>query len=119
MMRRLDNDSNTLRPEDVIDRIGDLSCHLFLNLQPLGIDPNHPCELADANHAAAWNVAYPGLTDDGRHMMLAVALEANATQHNHLVIAFDFLESLFQDFDRILSIADEKLLKRARHTSGR
>ena len=51
--------------------------------------------------------------------MLAMAFEPNAAQHNHFVVAFDFLESLLQDFDRILSIADKKLFERARHASGR
>jgi hypothetical protein len=64
-------------------------------LEALGIDLNHPRELANANHTAAWNIAHPGLPDDGRHVILAVALKANATQHNHFVIAFDFLKSLF------------------------
>ena len=50
--------------------------------------------------------------------MLAMAFEPNATQHNHFVVAFDFLESLLKDFDRVLSIADRKLLERACHASG-
>jgi hypothetical protein len=50
--------------------------------------------------------------------MLAMAFEPNATQHNHFVVAFDFLESLLQDFDRVLSIADKKTL-RTRAPRGR
>jgi hypothetical protein len=49
-------------------------------------------------------------------MMLAMALEADATQHNHFVITFDFLKSLLQDFDWVLGIADKKLCERANHT---
>jgi hypothetical protein len=51
--------------------------------------------------------------------MLAMAFEPNATQHNQFVVAFDFLESLLQDFKRVLGIADKKLFERARHASGR
>jgi hypothetical protein len=47
--------------------------------------------------------------------MLAMAFEADVAQHDHFVVAFDFLESLFQDFHRILSVAGEKLLERAGH----
>ena len=50
-------------------------------------------------------------------MMFAMVFEPNATQHNHFVVAFDFLESLLKDFDRILSVADEKLFERACHAS--
>ena len=74
---------------------------------------DHPSELADANNVAVWNVGHPGLANDGRHVMLAMALETNATQHDHFVIAFDFLEGLLQDLGRILGIADEKLFERA------
>ena len=49
---------------------------------------------ADANHATAWNIGHPGPADDGRQVMLAMALAANATQHNHLVVTLDFLECL-------------------------
>jgi hypothetical protein len=81
-----------------------LSRHLFLDLQTLGVDLNHAGELADANHTAAWNIGHPSLPDDGRHVMLTMALEADATQHNHFVITFDFLESFLKEFDWVLGI---------------
>jgi len=44
--------------------------------------------------------------------MLAMALEADATEHDHLVIAFDFLEGLLQNQCGILTIASKKILRR-------
>src|SRR5664279_2214864 len=119
VMRRLDDDCNTLRSKDIIDRIGDLSRHLFLVLETLGVDLNHTGELTDTNHATAWYISHPSLSDDGRHVMLTMTLEANATQHNHFVITLDFLEGFLQEFDWVLGVAGKKLFERARHASWR
>ena len=59
------------------------------------------------------------MTNDGRHMMFTVTFKTNATQCNHFVIAFDFLESLLQDFSRILTVSTKELLKRASHARRR
>src|SRR5271169_4182558 len=112
VMRRFEDDCDPLRFKDIIDRIRDLSRHLFLDLQTLSVDLNHAGELADANHTAAWNISHPSLPDDGRHVMLTMAFEADTTQHNHFVITFDFLESFLQEFDWVLGVADKKLFER-------
>src|SRR5450759_832508 len=101
-----------------MDRIGDLGRHLFLDLQTFGMDLNHPRELTDANHTSIRNIAYPCLADYRRHVVLAVALESNAAQHNHFIITFDFFEGLLQNLNGVLSIADEKPFKRARRAGG-
>src|ERR1700730_237855 len=80
LMRRLEDDRNTLRFKDIIDRIGDFSRHLFLDLQTLGVDLNHAGELANASHTATGNISHPGLDDDGRHVMLTMAFESDAPQ---------------------------------------
>ena len=119
VMRRLDDDADALRLEDVIDGVGDLRRHLFLDLQTLGIDVDDARQLADADHAAVGNVGHPGLADDRRHVVLAMALEADAAQHDHLVIAFGLLEGLLQDLGGVLTVAREELLERARHARRR
>ena len=43
--------------------------------------------------------------------MLAMALKTDATEHDHLVIAFDFLEGLLQNQRGILAITGEKFLE--------
>ena len=78
--------------------------HLFLNLQTFGIDLDQSSELTNANDTAAGDVSHPSLAHNGCHVMLAMAFEPNATQRNHFVIAFNFFESLLQDFSRILTV---------------
>src|SRR6476619_3622542 len=68
VVRRLDNDADALRFQDVMDGVGNLRGHFLLNLQAPGIDVDHARELADADHAAIWNVGYPGLANDRRHV---------------------------------------------------
>ena len=51
-------------------------------------------------------------------MMLAMTLKADATEHNHLVIAFDFLEGLLQNQRRILAITGEKFIEGTSDASG-
>src|SRR5215813_2970563 len=118
MVRRLDDHSYTLWLKHIIDCICDLSSHLFLNLQTLGKYLYDAGKLANANHTTAWNVGDPNLADDRRHVMFAMALEANATQSNHFVIPFDLLECLLQNLDRVLAVAGKKFFKRARHACG-
>ena len=50
--------------------------------------------------------------------MLAMAFEADAAQHDHLVIAFDLVEGFLQDRGRVLGVADEGFLQRASDASG-
>src|SRR5512139_2927035 len=119
VMRGFDDDSHALRLKHIVDRVGDLSRHLFLNLQSFGIDLDQPGELTNANDTAARHIGHPRLADNGCQVMLAMAFEPNATQHNHFVISFDLLEGLLQDFDRVLSIANKKIFERAYHASGR
>ncbi len=55
----------------------------------------------------------------GRHVVLAVALEADAAQHDHLVVAFGLLEGLGQDRLGVLAVAREIFLIGARHARRR
>src|SRR4051812_10948048 len=87
VMRWLDNDADTLWFQHGVDGVGDLGGQLFLNLEAPGIDVDDARPLADANHAAIWNVGHPGPADDRRHVVLAMAVETDAAQHDHLVIA--------------------------------
>ncbi len=59
------------------------------------------------------------MADDRRHVMLAVAFETNAAQHDHFVITFDFLEGLLQDRLGILIVAAKILLVGARQAGRR
>src|SRR3954464_1525886 len=114
VMRRLDDDPDTFGPQHIVDRVGDLRGHLLLDLKPLGVDVDETRELGDADDAPLRDISDPGAADDRCHVVLAMAFEANAAQDDHLVVAFDLLKGLLQDFGRILRIAGEILLEGAR-----
>jgi hypothetical protein len=78
---------------------------------PFSVDFDDPGELTDANYPTARDVRYPGPTDDRREVMIAVALEADAAEHNYFVIALEDLEGLLQNQRRILAVPGEILLK--------
>ena len=112
MVQRLDDDADAVRLEHLVDGVGDLRGQLLLDLQAPGVDLDHAGELADADHAAAWHVGDFGVADDRRHVMLAMALEANIAQHHHLVVARDLREGFLQDRGRVLCVAGEVFLER-------
>jgi hypothetical protein len=95
---------------------GNLRRHFFLNLEALGMGIDHLRELADADDTATRNIGHPRPSDDRRQVMFAIALEADAPQPDHLVIAFDFLEGLLQVQRGILTVACEKKSSNARAT---
>ena len=64
------------------------------------------------------NVRHPGLTDDRRQVMLAVAREPDAAEHDHFVITFGFFEGLLQDQCGILAVASKIFLEGTREASG-
>ena len=66
---------------------GDLRGHLFLHLEAARVGLDHARELADADDLAVGQVADVRAADDRRHVVLAVALELDVAQHDHLVVA--------------------------------
>jgi hypothetical protein len=46
-------------------------------------------------------------------------LSKRMSRRNHFVVAFDLVEGLFQNLNRVLGVAREKLLERARHAGRR
>ena len=73
----------------------------------------------DPDDPAIGNVADPCAADDGGDMVLAMAFETDAAQHDHLVIAVDLFEGLFEDLLGILVIAAEIFAKRPHEALGR
>ena len=101
-----------------VNRVRNLCRHFFLNLQALRIGIHHPGKFADPDYPTARDVRDPGLTGNRRQVMLAMALEADSTEHNHLVIAFDVLEGLLQNQSGILAITSEKFLEGTSNATG-
>ena len=60
-----------------------------------------------------------GLTDDWRHVMLAMRFELDVAKYNHLVIAFDFLKRPSQVAYRVVFVATEPVLVGGRYPLGR
>ena len=80
---------------------GDLRGHLLLHLEAAREDVDHARELADADDLVGRQVADMGAADDRRHVVLAVRLELDVAQHDHLVVAADFLEGAAQVLARV------------------
>src|SRR5258705_13231679 len=92
LVRRFDNDCYTMWLEYVVQTAGNLSGHLFLNLKAPGIDIDKPGELRNSNHPFAWKIPDVGSPDDWRHVMLAMRLEGNVSQHHDLIVTRNFFE---------------------------
>src|SRR6185503_1821853 len=69
--------------------------------------------------AIVWKVADVSAPDEGQHVVLAKADDADVAEHNQFVIAADFLEGLFEIGARVFVIAGEQLAIRLRHARGR
>ena len=61
LVGRLDDHGDASRLQHLIEGIGDLHCHLFLDLQPAGIDIHEPGKLGDTDHPPAGEVGDCGL----------------------------------------------------------
>jgi len=109
-MLRIDDHGNTLRVQRVLDRVRDLSRHLFLNLQALCIDFHDTGQLRNANDTVLRQIRDMGRSDDWDHVVLAMAFEGDIPKQDHLVIAFGFLEGPRQHLGRILRVTGEELL---------
>jgi len=88
-------------------------------LEPLRIDIDEPRELRDADDALVRQIGDMRPADDRRDMMLAMALETDVLQDDHLVVAIGLFEGALELLDRIGLIAGEKFLVSACHATGR
>src|SRR3546814_8179706 len=74
----------TLFPYTTLFRsVGDLRGELFLDLQPLAVDVEHPRQLADADHAIMREIGDMRPADDRRYVVLAVGFEADVRSEEH------------------------------------
>src|SRR5208337_2168287 len=112
MVRRLDDHGDPARVQHLLDGVGNLRRQALLDLQAFGEDLDHAGELRDPDDPAVRKVADPHPADDRRDVMLAMALERDAAQHDHLVVALDFGEGLAQHLRRILVVTAKILAER-------
>jgi hypothetical protein len=81
---------------------------LLLDLEAAGVDFDEASELADADDPVIRQIGEMAAADDRHHVMLAVRLQADIAQHDHLVVAVGLLEGLAQDLDRVVLVAGEE-----------
>ncbi len=74
------------------DAVRDLRGQLFLHLEAPRVRVDHARELGDADDLVGRQIADVRAADDRRHVMLAERFELDVAQHDHLVVAGDFLE---------------------------
>src|SRR5262245_11449280 len=112
-MDAFDDDAHAPRFQHALNAIRDLRRQRFLHLQPPRERLDDARELADADDGAIGEVADVHLAYDRRHVMLAVRLEADVAQHDHLVVALDLAERAPQELERIVVVAAEPVFVRA------
>ena len=88
----LDDDGDAQRLQIVPYALGDLRGQPLLNLQAPGIAFQHPRQLRDTHNAIGGQIGDRRGAGDRRQMVLAMRLERDVPQQNHLVIASDLLE---------------------------
>lgn len=97
--------------EHRVDSVGNLCGHAFLDLQPFGVGFNDASQFRYADDAPVRHIGNPGMTDERRHVMLAMALKRDVPEDDHFVVAFDFFERLLENPFWILVVAGEMFLK--------
>src|SRR5690606_26769395 len=107
LVRADDHHAHAARLQHPLDAARDLRGHLLLHLEAARVGVHHPRELADADDLAIGQVADVRLADDRRHVVLAVRLELDVAQHDHLVVAGDLLEGAGEVLVRIQGVAAE------------
>jgi hypothetical protein len=103
----------------IFDRVGDLHGHGLLSLETLGENLDQASQLGQAHDLAGRHVGHPGLAQERRHVVFAVALHVDAAQHHHVVIALHVLEGARKLLGRIAVIAGEPLAIGVDHALGR
>ena len=88
----LDQHGHAARAQRRLDGIGDLGRHGLLRLQALGEDLHHAGDLGDADDAAVGQVGDVRHAQERRHVVLAVALDADVAQHDEIVVAAGLVE---------------------------
>src|SRR5690606_4721691 len=105
LMDGVDDDADTTWLENFVDAVSDLSGELLLDLEPSRVAVYHASKLADAHHLVGRQIANVRPTDDRRHVMLAMRLELDVAQDDHLIVAFDLFEGSAQVIGRVGGIA--------------
>src|SRR5690606_25331752 len=80
---------------------------------------NDARELADPDDFVRGQISHVRASYDGRHVMLAVRFELGVAQHDHLIIASDFLEGSPQVIGWVAQVSREPIAICAHDALGR
>lgn len=106
-VRRLHDDADPARLEDLIDGVGDLCRQPLLHLEPARERVHDAGELRDADDPVTGQIADMHSSADCRHVVLAAGLERDVAQNDDVVVAANLLEGPLQDFGGVLTVASE------------
>ncbi|MNE13941.1 hypothetical protein D3C80_1067960 [compost metagenome] len=118
-MRRVQQDGHAARLQVRFDGLDDVVGQGLLVLQATGEDLDHARQLGDAHHLLARQIGDIGLAQEGGHVVLAVALDLDVAQDDHVVIAGHVLEGARQLLARVGVIAVEPFAIGVDHALGR
>jgi len=95
------------RLERIFNRLCDLCRH---GLQAFGKNLDDFDEFRNADNLICRQIGHPSLAKKWRNMMLAMRLDVDFAQDNHIVIARYIFEDAREDFFRVLVITPEPFL---------
>src|SRR5262249_10215220 len=115
----VDHHADAAWAQRVFDAMGDLRGELFLHLEAAGEAVPPAGHASGADYTGRGDVGSVGAAADRRHVVFAVAFELDVAQHDHLVVAFHFLEGAAQVLGRVFVIALEPVRIGLHHALGR
>src|SRR5688572_7344893 len=90
LMDSIYDHTHAARLQHLVDTGRDLRRELLLHLEPPRVTVDHARELADSDYLVGRQIPNVHSPDDRRHVVLAMRLEGDVPEHDHLVIAAHF-----------------------------
>src|SRR5262245_61644215 len=109
-MSTFDHNTDPAWLQPVLNRLGDLRGHPFLDLEAPRETIDHADKLGDADDPSRGQVADMSNPGDRRHVMFTARAEGNIPQQDWSVEAADLLKSAQQVFGRILVISGKPFI---------
>src|SRR6266849_3860984 len=113
---RLNDHSDSLRRDFVLESARDLAGHALLNLQSPRVHVHQPRHLAQANHLLARQIRHVRLAKKRQQVMLAQTEKFDVLHHHHLVVpAGQKLQCLLIPFRSLLQAFALRILPNERY----
>src|SRR2546423_5511167 len=115
---RFDHDPNAAWFQTFHQRVGDLNCELFLDLQTARENIDNARDLRKPDYLSVWNVSDVGSSDERKQVMLAHRIELDVFDQNDLA-RFGTEDCAVDDLVEVLAISVGKKLECARGSGRR